>query len=233
MPQTLADNSHHPWSAALAKSLAVFQLGESGGGTVIQQAKKSPLHGIDPAYCKSVEWFVAEEHRHADILACCVHSLGGQCIRHNWTARLFVHGRRLMGLRLKVLVLLAAEVVGICYYKLLAMRLPAGQIRDLLEELANDEEAHLKFHSDFLRLYVQGILPGVLFRSVWRLVTYAAALVVIIDHRHALSQMNIPLNLVWQRWMFLVDATEKQIITAKPDYQFLQQVNIDYQLDAL
>ena len=138
-----------------------------------------------------------------------------------------------MGLRLKVLVLLAAEVVGICYYKLLAMRLPAGQIRDLLEELANDEEAHLKFHSDFLRLYAQGILPGVVFRSVWRLVTYAAAIVVIIDHRHALSQMNIPLKLVWQRWMFLVDATEKQITTAKPDYQFLQQVNIDYQLDTL
>jgi len=233
MPQTLEDSSQYPWSAALARSLAIFQLGESGGGTVIQQANSSPLHGISPAYCKSVEWFVDEEHRHADILACCVKSLGGQCIEHNWTAKLFVFGRRLMGLRLKVLVLLAAEVVGICYYKLLAMRLPEGQVRGLLNELAKDEEAHLKFHSDFLRLYAQGTLPGLFFRLIWRIVTYAAAIMVTIDHRHALKQMDIPLKLVWQRWMFLVRETESQITTQKPNYQFLQQVNIDYQLYSL
>ena len=233
MPQNIDDHSHFPWSAALAKSLAIFQLGESGGGTVIQQAQRSPLHGIDPAYCKSIEWFVDEEHRHANILACCVTALGGQCIHHNWTANLFVFGRRLMGLRLKVMVLLAAEVVGICYYKLLAMRLPEGQLRNLLDELASDEEAHLKFHSDFLRLYAQSILPALVFKLVWRLVTYAAVIVVTIDHRHALKQMNIPYRLVWKRWMFLVHETEKQITTAKPNYRFLQQVNIDYRLYAI
>jgi lipopolysaccharide/colanic/teichoic acid biosynthesis glycosyltransferase len=233
LPGVIEDHSHHPWSAALAKSLAIFQLGESGGGTVIQQARHSPLHGIDPAYCKSVEWFVEEEHRHADILAACVHALGGKCIRHNWTAKLFVVGRRLLGLRLKVLVLLAAEVVGICYYKLLAMHLPAGQIQELLEELASDEEAHLKFHSDFLRLYVQGILPGLLFSLIWRIVMYAAAIVVFIDHRRALHQMSIPHRLVWQRWMFLAKATEVQIKASKPDYRFLQKVNIAYRADVI
>lgn len=227
LPDFVEDNSQYPWSAALARSLAIFQLGESGGGTVIEQAKRSPLHGIDPAYCKSIEWFVDEEHRHADILARCVKSLGGQCIQHNWTAMLFVLSRRLLGLRLKALVLLAAEVVGICYYKLLAMHLPAGQLRNLLDELATDEEAHLKFHSDFLRLYSQGLLSGLLFRLVWRLVTYTAVVVVTIDHRYALKQMNIPLRLVWQRWMYLVHKTEAQITTTKPDYQFLNQVNMD------
>ena len=233
LPQNIDDHSHYSWSPELAKSLAIFQLGESGGGTVIQQAQKSPLHGIDPAYCKSIEWFVDEEHRHADILACCVTSLGGQCIHHNWTAKLFVFSRRLMGLRLKTLVLLAAEVVGICYYKLLAMRLPEGQLRCLLEELANDEEAHLKFHSDFLRLYTQSILPKLAFKLAWRMVTYAAVIVVTIEHRHALKKMDIPIQLVWKRWMFLVHETEKQIISAKPDYHFLQQVNDDYQLYAI
>lgn len=233
LPAIPDDQSRYPWSAALAKSLAIFQLGESGGGTVVQQARRSPLHGIDPAYCKSIQWFVEEEHRHAEILAACVHALGGRCIRRNWTAGLFVFGRRLLGLRLKVLVLLAAEVVGLCYYKLLAMRLPAGPLHDLLDELAQDEEAHLKFHSDFLRLYVQGILPGLVFTLVWRLVTYTAAIVVIIDHRHALTNLEIPLKLVWQRWMFLVNETEKQIKTPKPVYQYLQQVNDDYRLDAI
>lgn len=230
IPEVTEDNSHYPWSAALARSLAIFQLGESGGGTIVQQAKKSPLHGIDPAYCKSIEWFVDEEHRHAEILAHCVRSLGGKCIRRNWTAILFVSGRRMLGLRLKSLVLLAAEVVGICYYKLLAMRLPAGQLQNMLDELATDEEAHLKFHSDFLRLYAQGYLPTLLFKLVWRSVTYAAVIVVTIDHRHALQQMDIPLRLVWQRWMYLVHETEAQITTIKPDYQFLRQVNLDYQI---
>lgn len=233
MPSMPADQSQQPWAPVLAKSLAIFQLGESGGGTIVQQARRSPLHGINQAYCNSMQWFVEEEHRHADILAMCVKALGGKCIRRNWTAGLFVFGRRLLGIRLKVLVLLAAEVVGICYYKLLAMRLPAGQMRDLLDELSTDEEAHLKFHSDFLRLYTQGILPGLVFSLVWRSLTFAAAIVVLIDHYQALARMGIPIRLVWARWMYLVQATERQIKTAKPDYRFLQQVNIDFQTDAI
>lgn len=230
MPTELEDNSPHAWAGPLAKSLAIFQLGESGGGTVVQQAIQSPLHGVDASYCQAMQWFVDEEHRHADVLACCVKSLGGKCIQHNWTNHLFVHGRRLVGLRLKVLVLLAAEVVGICYYKLLAMSLPQGQLRALLNELAGDEEAHLQFHSDFLRLYAQGMVSGLVFRLSWRFVTYAALVVVTLDHRHALKAMNIPLRLVWRRWLFLVHETEKQITRAKPDYQFLQQVDVDYNL---
>ena len=230
MPDEFEDNSQQTWSEDLAKSLAIFQLGESGGGTVIQQAINSPLHGVNPDYCQSMQWFVDEEHRHADILAYCVTSLGGQCITHNWTAKLFVAGRRLMGLRLKILVLLAAEVVGICYYKLLAMRLPMGELRDSLDQLATDEEAHLQFHSDFLRLYVRDGVSALIFKLVWRSVTYAALVVVTIDHRRALRSMDIPLMLVWRRWLFLVKETEIQIIAKSPNYLFLQQVNDDYHL---
>lgn len=233
LPVIHESQAQQPWASALARSLAIFQLGESGGGTVVQQARRSPLHGIDPAYCKSVEWFVAEEHRHAEILARCVLALGGKCIRHNWTARLFVFGRRLLGLRLKVLVLLAAEVVGLCYYRLLAMRLPDGRVKELLTELATDEEAHLQFHSDFLRLYVQGILPGLVFSLVWRLTTLAAAMVVLIDHRLALRQLEISNKLVWQRWMYLVRETEKQIKNTRPDYCFLSKVNENFGLEAI
>jgi len=60
------------------------------------------------------------------------------------------------------------------------LRFPFGT-----HELANDEEAHLRFYSDFL-LYAQGHLTGLLFKIVWRLVTYAALVVVTIDHRHGL-----------------------------------------------
>ena len=75
-------------------------------------------------------YFVEEEHRHANILAMCVRLLGGTLVKKNWTAGLFVFARRLIGLRLKVLVLLAAEVVGLCYYHLLAVQLPASRLRE-------------------------------------------------------------------------------------------------------
>ena len=140
--------------ASLAKSLAIFQLGESGGGTIIEQARASRLPQLDPHYAEAMALFVREENRHADILAMCVEQLGGELIRKNWTATLFVSARRLIGLRLKVLVLLAAEVVGICYYHLISEKLPVSPMRDWLKELVNDEQSHLDFHCSFLHSQV-------------------------------------------------------------------------------
>ncbi len=227
-PHKVEDYSRHPWSNSLARSLSIFQLGESGGGTIVQQVRTSRIDGIDPMYCHAMALFVEEEHRHADILALCVQSLGGRLIQHNWTAKLFVVVRRLMGLRLKVLVLLAAEVVGICYYKLLALRLPHGQLRSLLEELAQDEEAHLQFHSAFLRICTRSAMHALVFKLMWRLVTFSAAIVVSIDHRHSLRALDLSLAQVWQRWMYLVRETEAQVISREPDYHFLRKVNLDY-----
>lgn len=213
---------------SVAKSLAIFQLGESGGGTIVQQVRRSRISGIDRQFARAIALFVDEEHRHADILAQAVLSAGGELIKTNWTAKLFVAGRRLLGLRLKIMVLLAAEVVGICYYKLLATRLPGCQLRSQLEELASDEEAHLQFHSAFLRSQANSGIKRRLFSMAWRTVTYAAALVVTLDHYRALRDLDIPLTLVWQRWMYLVHETEQQILARQPDYEFLQQVNLHY-----
>ncbi|MEE4162842.1 MAG: hypothetical protein V2I25_10060, partial [Woeseiaceae bacterium] len=66
---------------SLAASLAIFQLGESGGGTVVEQARASQLPGVDDDYANAMAYFVAEEHRHANILAMCVRMLGGELRR--------------------------------------------------------------------------------------------------------------------------------------------------------
>lgn len=188
----LPDSGRHgSLPPSLAKSLAIFQLGESGGGTVVQQAQSSRLAGIDDAYVEALDLFVREEHRHANILAMCVRSLGGSLIRTNWTAKLFVFARRLMGLRLKILVLLAAEVVGICYYRSIAEKLPDCRIRGFLLELAQDENAHLAFHCDFLRSQVTNTMQRWLFVAVWRSVMFAAELAVLVDHRDALDDLDI------------------------------------------
>ena len=199
---------------SVARSLAVFQLGESGGGTVVEQARDSALAGVDENYAEAMASFVAEEHRHAELLACCVRALRGELIRRNWTASLFVFGRRLIGLRLKVMVLLAAEVVGICYYHLLAAHLPESAMRKLLQEIVEDEKAHLKFHCCFLRTQARNEVQRAIFVGTWRALMFAAAVVVLVDHRKALRDLAIPPGVAWKRWMVYSRTAENRVIQA-------------------
>ncbi|MDX1517513.1 MAG: hypothetical protein R3288_11775 [Woeseiaceae bacterium] len=199
---------------SLGRSLAVFQLGESGGGSVIRQAAQSRLSVIDDDYAKAVALFVAEEHRHANLLAMCVRLSGGELIRRQWTARLFVWARRLLGLRLKVLVLLAAEIVGACFYSSIASALSPGPVRRWLHELASDERAHLEFHCDFLRTQMQGAWHRRAFTLVWRCVMVAAAATVIFDHRRTIRDLELGFATVWARWMALA-AMAEELVTDK------------------
>jgi len=198
--------------ASVARSLAIFQLGESGGGTVIEQAQRSRLSAIDDDYAAAVALFVAEEHRHAELLACCVRALRGRLIERNWTARLFVFGRRLVGLRLKIMVLLAAEVVGICYYRLLACGLPDSELKSVLREIAADEKAHLRFHCDFLQTQVRTEFHRRAFIIAWRALMLAAAVAVLVDHRAAMRDLGIPLKRVWKRWSVCSRTAEARIV---------------------
>ena len=200
---------------SLAKSLAIFQLGESGGGTIVGQARRSRIESIDSNYADAMQLFVKEEHRHAEILAICIRNLGGTLIRRNWTANLFVFARRLIGLRLKVLVLLAAEVVGICYYHLLATRLPQSRLKSLLAQLANDERAHLHFHTDFLRTQARSAWRRAVFVCAWRVTMVAAGIVVLIDHRKALRDLNLEAGTVLRRWMTYSCLAERLVIHTK------------------
>jgi len=197
---------------SVARSLAIFQLGESGGGTIVAQARNSRIKSAGPQYADAMQLFVAEEHRHAEILAICVRNLGGSLIRCNWTADLFVFARRLLGLRLKVLVLLVAEVVGICYYHLLATRLPASRLRSLLEQIVNDERSHLHFHCSFLRAEACSPWRRFIFIAVWRLTMLAAAVVTLVDHRGALRDLELPAGVVWRRWMIYGRLAERLVI---------------------
>lgn len=197
---------------SVARSLAIFQLGESGGGTVVGQARNSRLPHVDADYAEAMDLFVKEENRHANVLALCVRLLGGELIRQNWTARLFVFTRRLMGLRLKVVVLLAAEVVGICYYHLLASRIPPGSVQDWLNELVVDEKAHLRFHCRFLQSQTPTRWRQWIFVVVWRTVMLAAALAVMLDHRAAMHDMGLSRLTVWRRWMRYSRLAEELVV---------------------
>jgi hypothetical protein len=173
---------------ALGRSLARFQLGESGEGRVAHEIDRVALPGVDGDYRAALKLFVAEEGRHAGILARMVRSMGGTLLARSWTDLLFVRVRRLFGVRFKLLVLLAAEVIGIGFYGLLAAAMPAGAMGRALEEICGDEEAHLRFHCAFL-----GAQARVLQWAWWPLGS-AAALAVLWDHRHTLRAFGIPLS---------------------------------------
>ena len=203
---------------SLARSLAIFQLGESGGGTIVDQARASRLPQIDKHYADAMELFVREENRHADILAICVRQLGGELIKGNWTATLFVSARRLIGLRLKVLVLLAAEVVGISYYHMLSQKLPASPMREWLKELVDDEQSHLDFHCCFLHSQVDRPWKRWVFVFAWRATMVSAAIAVMADHRAVIRDLAIDKRAIWRRWMTFSLLAERLVVRPREDF---------------
>jgi hypothetical protein len=178
-----------PWRAPLAASLAVFQVGEAGEGRIAREIDGARLPAIDDDYRAALKLFVREEGRHARILAVAVRALGRQTIDRQWTERLFQGARRLMGLRLKILVLLSAELVGGAMYGALAARLPDGALARALRQIGADEDRHLAFHVDFLRRTTcrAAVVPA------WLGIGAAAAVVVLWDHRRTLRALDLPL----------------------------------------
>lgn len=211
LPELDVSTDYSKLPRSFARSLAIFQLGESGGGTIVEEVRRSNLSDINECYAEAIALFVEEEHRHANILAMCVRMLGGTLIRKNWTARLFVFARRLMGIRFKVLVLLAAEVVGICYYHLLANRLPNCQVRQMLLQLVDDEQLHLCFHCCFLRSQAPTAWRRAIFVLAWRMTMVTAAIVVLVDHRAALKDLGLDTKIVWRRWMSYSSLAERLV----------------------
>ena len=202
--QHFADRAHRPLPAvdgdlplaeadraALADSLAVFQLGESGEGRIAHQIDRAQLAGIDGDYRAALKLFVAEEGRHARILGQMVRAAGGRLLSQSWTEGLFRHGRRLMGVRLKLLVLLAAEVIAVVFYGAIARATAGSSLGAALVQIIEDEDHHLAFHLDFFRTQTRSLPRQALFLAAWWAVGAAACLVVAWDHRRCLKALGV------------------------------------------
>jgi hypothetical protein len=113
------------------------------------------------------------------------------------------------------MVLLAAEVVGLCYYQLIASRLPACDMRRWLIEMVEDEADHLDFHCGFLRRQITGPVSRMTFIAAWRLLMLASEFVVLFDHRDALRDMRIERCEVRARWATYRRLAERAIVHDK------------------
>ena len=180
---------------ALAGSLAIFQLGESGGGTRLRRYADA-LTAADltfAGYSRAVELFIKEENAHAELLKQMVRRLGGTLLRKQWSNSVFRFVRNAMGLEFNVQILLSAELIARGYYGLLARHAPDAVIREACLRITRDEVGHIAFHVDFFRqrLAAWPTWRAILWRMQFRLLFQCADLVVWWDHGPALRGCGI------------------------------------------
>lgn len=181
----------------LASTIARLQAGETGEGRIVNQVRQ---HGLgDAAYRECMRLFVAEEGRHAAILGRAYKALTGHPAldghpareRDHWTARYFTVGRRLIGPRTKIVVLLAAEVIAVRFYEAMSDALPEGALKDVLAQIRNDEVGHLEFHTDFFVAEASSPARRAAFRAAWWPTASACCAVVLGDHGATLKALGI------------------------------------------
>jgi hypothetical protein len=175
----------------VARSLAHFQLGESGeGSTLLTEARRT--WADDPDYVAALKLFVAEEQEHARLLEHLVARYGGTLVTSHWTHRCFQTLRRALGVGFEIQTLLIAEIIGTVYYRLLRSTGDAV-LRQVCELMLRDETPHLRFHAD--RLAVSQLRWSAGRRALWtaqfRLLFRAAVAAAWVDHRPALRALGI------------------------------------------
>ena len=180
------------WRDPLVRSLALFQIGESGEGRIAHEIHRVVLDGIDDDYRVALGLFVREEGRHARILGDLVRAMGGRVLAESGAERAFRRARRIAGVRAKLVVLLIAEIIGVTFYGAIAARLPPGSLRSALGAICDDEAAHLAFHRDFFRTQVRSGAARVLFGAACAVGGAVAGLVVVFDHAPTLRALGIP-----------------------------------------
>jgi hypothetical protein len=182
--------------ASLAVSLGRFQLGESAGGKIHEEMPTHPDPALDAATRRSVQLYIEEEWRHSRELAMIITALGGQLQRQHWTNAAFTACRRILGLRTKMMTLAIAEVIGIVYYRALAVGVGSPALATSLCRIADEESEHLDFQAAFFE-HVSALCPAPL-RTPYRwllrglmLAILAAALgVLLLDHGRVLRAVG-------------------------------------------
>ncbi|WP_009964025.1 ferritin-like domain-containing protein [Verrucomicrobium spinosum] len=180
----------------LAASLAVFQLGETGGGTRLMRYVRRTLRHQPEAlegYDLAVRLFIAEEHRHAQLLEKLVTYLGGTLLQRHWSNTIFRRLRTLFGMEFNIQILLTAELIAEAYYGLIYRKTTDEEVRSCCHKILQDEMRHIAFHTSFFQQRLTS-MPRPL-RKMWRVGFRAChaitATIVAWDHRRLLKSLGI------------------------------------------
>jgi hypothetical protein len=189
VPTTLDDTLSARERRLIAASIATFQLGESSDGARLRSAVR--LHcgaRADHPIREIFDLFIAEEQRHAHLLAEFMQDHEIPELRSAVTDRVFRALRRCGGLQARLRLLVTAEIVGIVYYRSLEVVTDCRRLQILCRTLVADELVHVAFESQLL-LALRSRRPGrAWLLSGWEqgLLT-AAALAVWLTHRQVLK----------------------------------------------
>ncbi|ONH28136.1 ferritin-like domain-containing protein [Pseudofrankia asymbiotica] len=141
--------------AALAASLARFQVGEGGDGDgMIRAATRA---GAD--YLAAARLFVDEERDHARLLGRLLAAGDRPAIAAHWSDAAFRSLRWRAGLPREVMVLAVAEVCALRYYQAIRDGTDDQLTREVAARILADEEAHVPFHIHRLRLDLASLPP--------------------------------------------------------------------------
>jgi hypothetical protein len=158
----------------LADSLGRFYLGETGEGRIAAEAARADDVALDDATREAIALYVREEGRHARELAGMLRVLGSSPPTSSLSEKLFRRGRRLLGLRTKMMAIAAAEVVGLVYYRTLE---EIEEIAEVVGAIADDEQAHLSFQAEY---FARVVLRGPTWSAPLRALTVTLGFVVVV-----------------------------------------------------
>lgn len=167
--------------AAIAPSIAIFQLGESSDGrnlygkvVACAQARNAP------AYAAAMRDFIREENRHAALLGRLMDQEGMPRLKRSGTDGFFRFVRHVMPLRLAHRTLLTAEFVAVPYYQALAKASSSAILKTICQQILDDEAHHIAFQS----LAIRTLSPGGRIRR-W------------LEAGYARLALELALDLVW------------------------------------
>jgi hypothetical protein len=191
VPTTLDDTLTGRERRLIAQSIATFQLGESSQGGHLREAVRHHCCGSqdDRACIEIFDLLIAEEQRHASLLAAFMQDHEIARRERAVTDQAFRALRRLGGLEARLRILITAEIIGIVYYRALEGVTDCRRLQILCRSIAADELAHVAFQSQLL-LQKRAGKPGIarLLTSTWeQCVLGVAALVVFATHRRVLE----------------------------------------------
>ena len=176
---------------AIARSLAAFQRGEeSAGERLLERARDFATRRSAPQIVSVVALLIAEEQRHARMLGEFLDGHGLPRKRRDFLDCVFRGARHLGGFELAIHVLLAAELVGIVYYRSLESATRCRHLQALCRLMLADEHAHVGFESAVvlaLRAQRSRALRG-LQRMLYGAFFFTTVLAVWLAHRSVLSR---------------------------------------------
>ena len=171
-----------PRRAALAWSLAEYQLGDGGGPCRLIAHDAEHFRASAEEVRRVTDLWFAEEREHSRLLGGAVRRLRGTFVETTFAFRMFCHVRRALGVQFEMLVLLIVEIVSVGYYRLIRRHCADAPIEAMCSLILRDEIGHIAFHRDRLAAnYPCGV--GKLWIAAFHLLAFACTSFLWLGHR--------------------------------------------------